>query len=72
MTAHSDHPHDVGELVHLVVDVPNVGLTRGAFGSVCSIWSFESDAYEVEFRRPEQTCPVRAIVTSEQIETDEQ
>jgi Domain of unknown function (DUF4926) len=71
MTTLPDHPHHVGERVHLLVDVPNLGLHSGAVGSVCSVWAFAYDTYEVEFAAGDQTCPVRAMVTSEQIATDE-
>lgn len=71
MTPIPEHSHHVNERVHLTVDIPNLGLHRGEVGSVCSIWSLDSDAYEVEFRETDQY-PVRALLMREQIQTDEQ
>jgi hypothetical protein len=67
---YSDSPHYVGEQVHLLVDFPNLGLQSGEVGSVCSIWTFDNDRYEVEFRKPDQSYGVRAIVMSEQIQAE--
>lgn len=71
MTALPDHPHHVGERVQLLMDVPNFGLQTGEVGTVCSIWELASDTYEVEFSRGNKTYPIRALLTGEQIETDE-
>jgi len=69
MASFSEHLHHIDERVHLTVDVPDLGLHRGEVGLVCSIWSFDSDAYEVEFEEPDY--PVRALLVDEQIQTDE-
>jgi hypothetical protein len=71
MTTLPDHSHYVGERVRLLVDLPNLGLSKGEVGTVCSIWEFASDMYEVEFREPDQAFPVRAVVTTKQMVTDQ-
>lgn len=69
MTTGSSHSVRVNEHVRLKIDIPNQGLHSGESGVVCSIWSFDGDAYEVEFR-DEYRDPIRVLLQENQIEAE--
>jgi hypothetical protein len=68
----SHHLPHVDEHVRLKTDIPDLGLHCGEWGSVCSTWFSPATVFEVEFKPPGVSCPVRAIVLENQIEADEQ
>lgn len=52
--------------VRLVHDVPDLGLTRGAVGVVCSTWFAPALTYEVEFPCNDHSL-VRVLLGAEQL-----
>jgi hypothetical protein len=61
----------VNERVHLMVDIPELGLHRGESGVVCSLWFSPVTAFEVEFLARDLNSAVRAVLRESQIEPDE-
>lgn len=61
----------VNDSVRLVCDLPELELSRGEIGVVRSKWCEPDIAYEVEFHTFGLAEPTRALLTSDQIEPDE-
>ena len=58
--------------VRLTHDLPNLCLSRGAVGVVCSTWFAPMLAYEVEFPSPGQSFQVRALLDAGELEVEEE
>ena len=52
--------------VQLMRDVPELGLSRGETGTVCSIWCAPATAYEVEFDVGREKFPARVHLLAHQ------
>ena len=61
------HELHIDALVQLTADIPELGLTRGANGIVCSTWLNPATAYEVEFDHPSTRCKVRVLLLRQQL-----
>jgi hypothetical protein len=62
------HTAQENHRVELREDLPELGLSRGDRGTVCSTWSVAGTSYEVEFVRDEQ--PIRVLLLRAQVEVE--
>ena len=53
--------------VRLEENLPELGLIRGAVGTVVSTWFYPNTAYEVEFELDQQTAALRVLLLSDQL-----
>ena len=60
----------VEERVRLRQDVPELGLHHGDVGVVCSTWFDPRTAFEVEFHPETSSCPVRALLMPNQVQSE--
>ncbi|QOV89985.1 DUF4926 domain-containing protein [Humisphaera borealis] len=63
-------PH-VDDVVRLTKDIPELFLSRGEIGVVCSTWFSPVSALDVEFSRVGTDRQTRALVSLEQVELEE-
>jgi hypothetical protein len=64
-------PH-VDDHVRLKSDVPEVFLSRGEIGVVCSTWFWPSLRYDVEFSAAGCDKQTRVLLSPEQVEVEEE
>ena len=57
----------IDDLVRLIRDVPELSLSRGKIGVICSTWFAPATAYEVEFDASGPHEVRRALLLPEQI-----
>jgi hypothetical protein len=58
----------VNEPVKLAQDIPELGLSCGEIGVICSTWFSPITAYEVEFERAGLDFKTRALLLAHQIQ----
>lgn len=61
----------IDDSVRLTQDIPELALTRGEVGVVCSTWFAPWVTYEVEFHHIGYDCQTRTLLRPEQVELDE-
>ena len=61
----------IADRVRLTHDLPELALSRGTVGVVCSTWFAPTCAYEVEFQTTGLNHQTRALLLANQVEVDD-